>query len=90
MCETDSTLRGVAIGTCWWFLFWQMNSAYLLLASSKMELALCFSLGKCPKRRSSYFSINVSFYDRLCGLMVSVPGYRSRGPRFDSRLYQIF
>jgi hypothetical protein len=29
-------------------------------------------------------------YDRLCGLMVRVPGYRSRGPGFGSRLYQIF
>jgi hypothetical protein len=28
--------------------------------------------------------------DRLCGLVVRVPGYRCRGPRFDSRRYQIF
>jgi hypothetical protein len=28
--------------------------------------------------------------DRLCGLMVRVPGYRSSGPRFDFRRYQIF
>jgi hypothetical protein len=28
--------------------------------------------------------------DRLCGLVVRVPGYRSRGPVFDSRHYQIF
>jgi hypothetical protein len=28
--------------------------------------------------------------DRLCGLVVRVPGYRSRGPGFDSRAYQIF
>jgi hypothetical protein len=28
--------------------------------------------------------------DRLCGLTIRVPGYRSRGPEFDSRRYQIF
>jgi hypothetical protein len=28
--------------------------------------------------------------DRLCGLVVRVPGYRSRGPWFDYRRYQIF
>jgi hypothetical protein len=27
--------------------------------------------------------------DRLCGLVVRVPGYRSRGPGFYSRRYQI-
>jgi hypothetical protein len=29
-------------------------------------------------------------YDRLCGLVVRVSGYTSRGPGFDSRLYHIF
>jgi hypothetical protein len=28
--------------------------------------------------------------ERLCGLVVRVPGYRSRDPGFDSRRYQIF
>jgi hypothetical protein len=28
--------------------------------------------------------------DRLCGLVVRVSGYRSRGPGFDSLSYQIF
>jgi hypothetical protein len=28
--------------------------------------------------------------DRLCDLVVRVPGYRSRGPGFDSWHYQIF
>jgi hypothetical protein len=27
--------------------------------------------------------------DRLCGLVVRVPGYRSRGPGFDTRRYKI-
>jgi hypothetical protein len=31
-----------------------------------------------------------SLRDRLCGLVVRVSGYRSRGPGFDSRPYQIF
>jgi hypothetical protein len=30
------------------------------------------------------------FLDRLCGLVARVPGYRSRGPGFDSGSYQIF
>jgi hypothetical protein len=28
--------------------------------------------------------------DRLCGLVVRVPGYRSRDPGFDSQRYRIF
>jgi hypothetical protein len=28
--------------------------------------------------------------DRLCGLVVSVSGYKSRGPGIDSRPYQTF
>jgi hypothetical protein len=31
-----------------------------------------------------------SLKDRLCGLAVRVPGYKSRGPGFESRRYQIF
>jgi hypothetical protein len=32
----------------------------------------------------------MSSWDRICDLVVGVPGYRSRGPGFDSRRYQIF
>jgi hypothetical protein len=32
----------------------------------------------------------LSFTDRLCGLVVKIPGYRSRGHGFDSQHYQIF
>jgi hypothetical protein len=30
------------------------------------------------------------FADRLCGLVVRVSGYRSRGPGFDSQRFHIF
>jgi hypothetical protein len=36
---------------------------------------------------SSY--LNPDIVDGLCGLVVRVPGYRSRGAGFDSRRYQI-
>jgi hypothetical protein len=41
----------------------------------------------------SYVGRNVTLtltLDRLCGLVVRVPGYRSKGLGFDSRHYQIF
>jgi hypothetical protein len=35
--------------------------------------------------------ITVTLYiDRLCGLVVRIPDYRSRGPAFYSRRYQMF
>jgi hypothetical protein len=36
-----------------------------------------------------YLCLNTN-KDRLCGLVVRIPGYRSRGPGFDSRRYQTF
>jgi hypothetical protein len=40
---------------------------------------------------TSVFGSCLSFMsDRLCGLVARVPGYRYRGPEFDSRRYQIF
>jgi hypothetical protein len=32
----------------------------------------------------------IVYKDRLCGLVVRVPGYSSRNPKFDSGRYQIF
>jgi hypothetical protein len=36
------------------------------------------------------FLVVVVYFNRLCGLVVIVPGYRSRVPGFDSQRYQIF
>ena len=36
------------------------------------------------------FTHNTLTFDRLCGLLVRVSGYRYRGLGFDSRRYQIF
>jgi hypothetical protein len=53
------------------------------------------SVGKLKiKYLRNYNEETIVFYvydalDRLCGLVVRVPGYRSRGPGFDSRRYQI-
>ena len=36
------------------------------------------------------FHMKLTEFDRLCGLVVRVSGYRYRGLGFDSRRYQIF
>jgi hypothetical protein len=42
------------------------------------------------KKMFAYKNIARKDYDRLCGLAVRVSGYRSRGPGFNYRPYQIF
>jgi hypothetical protein len=37
-----------------------------------------------------YLDMVIKDKDRLCGLVVRVSGYRSRGPGFDSQPYHIF
>jgi hypothetical protein len=37
-----------------------------------------------------FFRLHCFFLANLCGLVVRVPSYRSRGSGFDSRHYQIF
>jgi hypothetical protein len=45
-------------------------------------------IGKCFYNFS--FQYCTYLFDRICGLLVRIPGYRSRGPEFDSRRCQIF
>jgi hypothetical protein len=42
------------------------------------------------RNMSANFGLYSSGSDRLRGLVVRVPGYRSTGPGFDSQRYQIF
>jgi hypothetical protein len=44
----------------------------------------------CVVRGLACFDPPSKYPVRLCGPVVRVPGYRSRGPGFDSRCYQIF
>jgi hypothetical protein len=45
---------------------------------------------KVPESRVLSRIFGLKRDDHLCGLVVRVPAYISRGPGFDSRLYQIF
>jgi hypothetical protein len=53
-----------------------------------------FLLRQAMESRIQTLSFTLPFHnclnDRLCGLVVRVPGYTSRDPGFDSRRYQIF
>jgi hypothetical protein len=48
--------------------------------------ALCWPI---PSGEVKPISAPIASLDCLCGLVVRVPGYRSRGPGLDSRSYQI-
>jgi hypothetical protein len=71
--------------------------AFLSLSRQVQLYYLQFGLDYFPPHPfhfiiDSYLIIQryINWSDRLCGLVVRVPGYRSRGPGFDSRRYQIF
>jgi hypothetical protein len=55
-----------------------------------MPMTLLLKLADNIKNVFSNLCILLWIGDRLCGLVVRVPGYRSRGPGFDSRRYPIF
>jgi hypothetical protein len=53
-------------------------------------LKTCFTI-HCLNKNTLVRVLNIfSAVNRLCGLVVRVPGYKAKGPGFDSRHYQIF
>jgi hypothetical protein len=66
-----------------------------LAAGTEKHTEILSQGSRCPDRELTYRLSHIclpcyTYIDRLCGLVVRVPGYRSRGPGFDSRRYQIF
>jgi hypothetical protein len=61
---------------------------------SRIQEGSCLHCRRCEDFKSHFFPINYLLQgksrDRLCGLVVTVSGHKSRGPGFDSRPYQIF
>jgi hypothetical protein len=51
---------------------------------------ICLGKSYCFRLKEADFHICCMSDDRLSGLVVRVPGYRSRGPGFDFRRYQNF
>jgi hypothetical protein len=74
--------------------FWNLEKVCsFLVERNKAISALSFNLFHityCLAFCYSDFYSDSTRLDRLCGLVVRVPGYRSTGPGFDSRRYQIF
>jgi hypothetical protein len=54
------------------------------------KVVLCDLLPVCGSAYPPLLTSELLNQDRLFGLVVRVPGYRSRGPEFDSWRYQIF
>jgi hypothetical protein len=65
----------------------------LLMVNNARKSVTKVEEGRWRNKQDIYASNKMSECDtgnRLCGLVVRVPGYRSRGPGFDSRHYKIF
>jgi hypothetical protein len=58
----------------------------------RIPKSFCLYISRLLLPNNFFFSYTChsGHLDRLCGLVVRVPGYKSRGPGFDYRRYQIF
>jgi hypothetical protein len=69
------------------FLIW---SGKHILLWSPFVLQVASSWKSHTNTKMIHIGDLMNLIDPLCGLVVRVPGYRSRDPGFDFRLYQIF
>jgi hypothetical protein len=74
-----------------------MKTPYISLKVVFQKEIYIYDKDKSLSGRTRHFSaytyflfFKFIFQDRLCGLVIRVPGYRSRGPGFDSWRCQIF
>jgi hypothetical protein len=88
--------RGVrpSLWVSWNNTNWEQKKIYQRWISDKRSMwsPCCLSLYVAPIFMifGMYVMTPVAPVDRLCGLVVTVTGYRSRGPGFDAGCYQIF
>jgi hypothetical protein len=73
-------LECVVQWNCWDWLCWRSVGGQWIR----------YPVGNPVERHFNMWQYLKYLFDRLCGLVVRVPGYRSRGPGFDYRRYQIF
>jgi hypothetical protein len=72
-------------------LYLTFNAQEEFASTLKMEAAVSPHIRERQSDcMASQFRREQILYDRLCGLVVRVPGYRSRGPGFDSRVLTDF
>jgi hypothetical protein len=67
----------------------EWNGMYEIVVAHFLKLNSLFVL-ICRKAWIEIINYTALLIDPLCGLVARVCGYRSRGPGFDSRHYQIF
>jgi hypothetical protein len=79
-----------AVGSIYWIWGWEgpRDPEPVLTLWSRGNPV--FSTGNRTLPLSSHIDLRTVRRDRLCGLMVRVPGHRYKGSAFDSRRYQIF
>jgi hypothetical protein len=75
-------------------LYQILQSAHIRMYKLQRDSSIGIPANSLQNWREYYFTLvlpsHIVSTDRLCGLAVRVPCYRSRGPGFDFRLYQIF